>query len=533
MENPIGTQQYDETTPVLIVGGSLVGLSAALFLAARGVRSLLVERHPGTAIHPRLASLSAHSLELFRGAGIEQAIREVEPPFSEDSIVPVVESLVGEEIDVIQEDMGAISNDASPVRGSLIAQDVLEPVLRRQAARMGADLRYGTEFLAFEQDEEGVTATIRERESVTTRRVRARYLVAADGGQSAIREQLGIGRHGAGVLFHILSMVFTADIMEFFQKRHAIMCLVGNELVPAAFLVPYAGSSARPDLFRLDFAYDPEEESKENYSQERCLELIRAAIGSVDVPVQIKTVLTYNLAALVADRWARGRVFLVGDAARVQPPSGALGGNTGIAEAHNLAWKLAAVLRGEAGSGLLATYEEERRPIADLTVEQVTLLSQQRNNGSDAITVDPLVINMGYRYTSGAIVPENDSEMPVLQHPLQWAGQPGTRAPHLMLERAGQPISTIDLFGQQWTLLVGQDGQHWKENAQRAAEQLKLPLRVYQIGNDLSDAKSSFYATYGITETGAVLVRPDGFVAWRARIGEGELEQVLARLIYR
>lgn len=533
MENVIDTQHYDETTPVLIVGGSLVGLSTALFLATHGVHVLLVERHPGTAIHPRVASLSARSLELFQGAGIEQAIRAVEPPFSEDSIVPVVESLVGEEIDVIQEDMGAISNNASPVRGSLIAQDVLEPVLRAQAARLGADLRYGTELLAFEQDEEGVTATIRERESSITRSVRARYLVAADGSQSAIREQLGIGRHGAGVLFHILSMIFTADIMELFQKRHAVMCLVGNELVPAAFLVPYAGSSARSDLFRLDFNYDPEEESIEDYSQERCLELIRAALGKTDLPVQIKTILTYDLAALVADRWTQGRVFLVGDAARVQPPSGALGGNTGIAEAHNLAWKLVAVLRGEAGPGLLATYEEERRPIADLTVEQVALLSQQRNSGSDAITIDPLIVNMGYRYTSGAIIPENDSEMPVLQHPLRWTGQPGTRAPHLVLERAGEPISAIELFWREWVLLVGQDGQDWKEQARRAAEQCKLPLGIYQIGSDLIDTNSSFYAAYGITRTGAVLVRPDGFIAWRARTDERGFEQVLARLFYR
>lgn len=481
-------------------------------------------------------------MEIFRSAGVEPAIRSVEPPFSQDSTVPVVESLVGEELDRIQEDMGVAFTDASPVRGSLIAQDVLEPVLRQRATQLGADVRYGTELIAFEQDESGVTATIRDRASAATRRVRARYLVAADGGQSAIRQQLGIGRHGAGTLFHVISMIFEADIMEYFRERHAVMCLVGNDVVPAAFLVPYAGSSARPDLFRLDFAYDPAEDAIEKYPPARCLEIIRAAIGKADISVQLKTVLTYELAALVADCWQQGRALLVGDAARVQPPTGALGGNTGIAEAQNLAWKLAAVLHGTAGPGLLATFDEERRPLADRTVEHVTLLSQQRNSGSDAITVDTLVVNMGYRYPQGAVIPDAtaDAEIPSFQHPLQWAGQPGTRAPHVALDRAGDPISTIDLFGREWVLLAAPQGQGWAESARSAAERLHVPLRVYQIGRNLGDVNSSFCSAYGIGEAGAVLVRPDGFVGWRtsdAPISSGPsthvLEQVFSRLLYR
>lgn len=509
-------QKYDETTQVLIVGGSLVGLSAALFLSTYKIPVLLVERHPGTAIHPRVAGLSARTLELFRSMGAEAAIRLVEPPLLENSTVPVVESLVGEQLDLLEEDIGLIVSNASPIRGSMVAQDVLEPVLRHCAEQEGADLRYGTELLGFEQDEEGVTAQILDRESATYRSVRASYLLAADGNQSKIREQLGITRHGAGVLFHIISIIFTADIMKFFHERHAVMCLVGNETVPMGFLVPYAGSSARTDLFRLDMAYDPEEESLEDYPPERCLEFVRAAIGRTDIPVQIKTVLTYDLSAFVADRWRQGRVFLVGDAARVQPPTGGLGGNTGIAEAHNLAWKLAAVLKGEASPDLLATYEEERKPVADLTVEQVTLLSQQRNSGSDAITVDSLEINMGYRYVSGAIVAEGGEGTPLLQQPLQWTGQPGTHARHLTLERAGEQISLLDLLGHSWVMLVGKGGQFWYEAAQQRASQERLSLQIYQIGRDLIDSDSGFSSAYGVGESGAVLIRPDSFVAWRA-----------------
>jgi putative polyketide hydroxylase len=161
---------YDET-PVLIAGGSLIGLSTSLFLSRQGIPSLLVERHAGTAIHPRLASMTARSMEIFRAAGVEAAIRQVEPPFSLDSTVPLVESLVGQEVDHNMDDFSAYFTNASPVQGSLIAQDVLEPALRAQIEQAGANLRYGAELIGFEQDEKGVTATVRELSSGTTRQV--------------------------------------------------------------------------------------------------------------------------------------------------------------------------------------------------------------------------------------------------------------------------------------------------------------------------------------------------------------------------
>ncbi len=534
------TSLYDETTPVLIVGGGLVGLSMSLFLAGRGISSLLVERHPGTAIHPRALGFSPRTMELFRGVGIEEAIHQVEPPIPQDSNIPLVESLVGQEFDVLEEDISSLfNNDASPARGSAIAQDVLEPILRARAEQLGGDLRFGNELVAFEQDEGGITATIRERESGSTRTVRAQFLVAADGSQSGIRKRLGIGQHGAASLFHVISMIFEADLMELFRRRHAVMCFLSNDLITSGALVPYAGSSARPDLFRLDVGYDPEEETLADYPEARCLQLIRAAVGIPDLAVQLKTVLTYEAVALVADRFQQGRVFLVGDAARSQPPSGGLGGNTGIVEAHNLAWKLAAVLRGEAGEALLATYDAERRPLADYTAEQSALLSQQRaTEGSAGVTVDPLVLNMGYRYSAGAIVQEEgDEHLPLAQHPDRWRGQPGTHAPHLVLEQQGQPISTLDLFGPHFVLLVGADGQQWKDASRSIKEVLHVPLDSYQVGVDageLIDVGHRFCDAFGITSSGAVIVRPDGFIGWRSRVAEEneqKAEQSLTRAL--
>lgn len=536
--------QYDETTPVLIVGGSLVGLSMSLLLSRQGIDSLLVERHPGTAIHPRVASLTARTMEIFRAAGAESAIRRVEPEFALGSNVPLAESLIGEPIDNLMEDFSAYFTDASPVQGSLIAQDVLETVLPTLAAGAGGELRYETELVNFEQDEDGISATIHDLVSGTIRRVRAQYLIAADGSRSRIRKKLGIGHHGADGLGHNISILFEATgLMEEFRKREAVMCFLANDTVAGA-LTAYPGSIVRPDVFRLDVPYDPDEETVDDFTEERCLPLIQAAIGISNFPVQVKTILPWEMVARISDRFRQGCVFLVGDAARAQPPTGALGGNTGIAEAQNLAWKLAAVLRGEAKQRLLDTYDMERRTLADFTVEQVTLLSQQRfNEGSEGITVDTLAINMGFRYNVGAIVQENDENLPLVQRPEFWTGQPGTRAPHVVLQHQGEEISILDLFGSRFVLLVGPEGQNWLDAAKSTSDELRCLLDVYRIGThagDLIDQENAFCDAYGITCTGAVLVRPDGFVGWRSRGSEGdaqesenELSQALSKLLFR
>jgi putative polyketide hydroxylase len=300
------------------------------------------------------------------------------------------------------------------------------------------------------------------------------------------------------------------------------MCFLSNEQVAIGSLVPYPGSTERDDLFRLDVGYDPEEETLADYPEQRCLSLIRVATGIPDLKVALKATLTWEMNALVADRWQRGRVFLVGDAARTQPPSGGLGANTGIVEAHNLTWKLAAVLRGEADKTLLATYDAERRPVADYTAEQMALLSQQRQSeGSAGITVNIRDVNTGYRYGMGAFVhEEGDGQLPLAQSPEAWRGEPGTHFPHLVLTQAGKSVSMLDLIGFHFVLLVGPAGRSWKEAVLRVREALHLELVCYQVGGeagDLIDSENRFCEACGITSTGAVLVRPDGFIGWRSK----------------
>ncbi|QRG69157.1 FAD-dependent monooxygenase [Brevibacillus choshinensis] len=509
-------QSYDETVPVLIVGGSLVGLSLSLLLARQGISSMVVERHPSTAIHPRVAGLTARTMEIFRPLEVEADIRNVEPPFSKDSKVFQAESLVGKVFNHTIEDMSAFFADESPVKGSCIAQDILEPILRKHAEQNGVDLRYDTEMISFEQDENGVSAIIRNRSDSASRKIQADFMIGADGSKSGVRKQLGIKQHGAGTLMHNMSMVFEADIAELFAKRDAVMGFVRNENVMGAF-VPYPGTSVRSNLYRLDIWYDPTKESIVDYPESRCIPLIRAAIGISNIPVKLKTVLTWEMAARVSNRFQKGRVFLVGDAARVQPPAGALGGNSGIAEAQNLAWKLAAVLRGDADHGLLNTYEMERLPIADLTVEQVTALSQQRASEEiDQIKVNTLIINMGYRYLKGAFVAEDEKDPIQIKFPNQWRGLPGSRAPYVVLGQNGKQVSTLDLYGTNFVLMVGPDGKDWIQAAIAAAEKINFTLSVHHIGAEFADIDGRFCSSYGISATGAVLVRPDGIVGWRS-----------------
>jgi hypothetical protein len=184
---------------------------------------------------------------------------------------------------------------------------------------------------------------------------------------------------------------------------------------------------------------------------------------------------------------------------------------------------------------LLATYDAERRPLADYIVEQVALLSQERTTeGSEGITVSTLLLNMGYRYNAGAAIVREagDENLPLIQQPEQWKGQPGTRAPHVVLERQNESISTLDLFGSHFVVLAGPDGQSWLEAAQRAKDTLHLELLIHQIGGEaasLSATGSAFCDAYGISANGAVIVRPDGFIGWRSLGSQDNAEQALTQ----
>jgi putative polyketide hydroxylase len=526
---------YDETTPVLIVGGSLVGLSTSLFLSWYGIPSLLVERHGGISPFPRAGGFNPRTMELFRAVGVEAAIRDAEPADLENRSIVRVETLAGKEISVFAQNLSEFVSAAGPVRGSVITQDVLEPILRVYAEDMGGDLRFNTELVSFKQDADGITAMIRDVMSGAERTIRARYLVAADGHSSAIRQRLGIATDGPGTLAHVVNMIFHADLRAALRGRRMIVCYITQ--VQGVF-----GGDDNGGLMAIP--YHPEKgERAEDFAGSRGADVIRAAVGVPDLPVEVVRTHGWEMAACVAERFQQGRVFLAGDSAHVMPPTGRFGANTGIADAHNLAWKLAHVIKGLAGPELLGTYDAERRPVAQFTVEQafanyVERIDPQRASERTAPRVDADVVIFGYRYHSSAILSEAEAREPY-EDPHHPTGRPGSRAPHIALERNGERFSTIDLFGRHFVLLAGAHGGAWRDASLRAADRLGIELVARRIGagGDLLDVDGCWAASYGVTPAGAVLVRPDGFVGWRAAAAhahpERTIEQALVRLLSR
>jgi 2-polyprenyl-6-methoxyphenol hydroxylase-like FAD-dependent oxidoreductase len=552
----VNGQDEEVEVPVLIVGGSLVGLSTALFLASHGVGSLVVERHSGTAIHPRAGHFNLRTLEILRSAGLEETVRrksrEQYPP---DGGISNVESLAGREIATYFTDLNAGVAEFSPTIRLFINQDALEPILRERAESLGARTRYRTECTALEQDDDGVTAVLTDAATGTRSRVRARYAVAADGNRSPVRSRLGIRMRGHGVLSNSITIYFRAgrDLTPLLAGRNQGVHYVTNPVLRGFFrldrsgnggflVVNLVGDTARPEIVAA-YPEAPWANVAEGITGDRALELLRAAIGVPGLPLVIEDIATWQAVADVAERYSGGRIFLAGDAAHVVPPNGGFGGNTGVHDAHNLAWKLALVLNGTAGPGLLETYDAERRPVGEFTVEQsyaryVTRVAPYLGTAGTQPVLDDLYLELGYRYDSPAVIAGPADADPPHRHPRDCQGQPGFRAPHIWLRRGGDLLSTLDLFGGNFVLLAGARGTAWQDAARDAAVRLGLGLglSVYLVGGEtgeLTDTSSHFGAAYGISPSGAVLVRPDGFVAWRAADSTDAAAEAMTRVLSR
>lgn len=415
-------------------------------------------------------------------------------------------------------------------------------MLLAHARELGGDLRFATELMSFDQDDDGVTARVKNRETGEHTTIRADYLVAADGPRSPVRERLGIGQNGPGDLFHNVSVTFfSRDLAGVVGDRRFIVCYLTNPEADGA-LLPVDNT----ENWVFHAPWHPEHgETLEEFTDERCIAHIRRAIGVPDLDVKITGRAAWHAAERVADRYTDRRVFLAGDSAHEMSPTGAFGSNTGIQDAHNLAWKLAAVHGGWAGPGLLESYDAERRPVAEATSARASNRSVEHSHpgytpAAGAGTKGPkggiLNVALGYRYPQGAVV-GGDPAAPIVPEDLRLTGEPGTRAPHLWLDRDGVRISTLDLYERSLVLLTGESGDAaWHAAAAQAAQHLRVPLDAYRIGTgpaaDLTpDDGVDWAQAHGVTGDGAVLVRPDGFVAWRSEGAVADPATVLRKAV--
>ncbi len=415
---------FPHSHDVLVVGAGPGGLATAIGAARHGASVLVVERHPGTAIHPRALGISTRTMEVFRTWGITDAVRAC-------SVSTSVESGRGRTLadpDMRSGPLGYPSPRealaVSPTLPAACPQDLLEPLLVEQARAHGAEVRFGAELTSVEVTGHGARATVRERATGALYAVRARYLVGADGPRSSVRTALGIGVEHLGTMGHFAQAV--------------------------------------------------------------------------------------TLAAEVATMFRAGRGFLVGDAAHRMTPVGARGLNTAIHDGHNLGWKVAWVARGIAGEGLLDSYAEEREPVGRRNATR-----SLRTGGPDPS--DGLPGDLGVRYRSGVLATgATGRARPGYVDPSAGTATVGERAPHLWTVDGRRRRSTLDLFDGRLTLLTGPRGRDWHRAARRLVG-TGVPIAALSAGVEIADPGRRLTRAYRTADGGAVLVRPDGVVAWRSR----------------
>ena len=519
--------------PVLIAGAGPVGLSASILLSRHRVQSLLLERHPGTSIHPKARGLNVRTLELFRVWGLEPAVRAAAKDLERARDVVWAPTLLSPE--ARRQPYGGADESQqtdSPTTNAGCAQDKLEPVLLEAARSYGlGDVQFDQEVIALEQDVDGVVATVVDRLNGRETKVRAAWMIAADGAPSPTRAMLGIRMVGPTALGHRMGIYFRADLREVGRNRPALLYVLSPPEGPG---VMAAVNLADLWLYMAPFRPD-QGERIEDFSEARCVQLVRSAVGAKSLDVEVLSTLPWAAAAATAERFRQGRVFLAGDAAHLIPPTGGQAMNVGIQDVHNLAWKLAGRTAGWAGAGLLDTYELERRPFSVAVTEDasrnVAGFGQRAEQFSNRGRV------LGVSYDSPAIIADG-TDLPTVANPhIEFVptARPGSRAPHMWLQRGGKTMSLLDLYDTSFVLLTGQSGQAWSAAAEQAVEKLRIPLRCYVIGRqgDLIDESDEWPGLYGVRPDGAVLVRPDGHVAWRTPTMDVDPNNALISVFHR
>ena len=531
--------------PVLIVGAGAGGLATSALLAKHGVDSLLVEKRREIFIYPKARNLSFRSLEILRGLGLDDEVHAVADRVSDMVVKPTLNSpdeKLAIDIDAFFAGLDQLSPEPSV---QYCPQSSLEPMLLAETRRHGSEVRYGTELCSLDQDDTGVIAVLRDLHSGESETVRADYLVAADGVHSPVRNRLGLSTSGHGALpIYVVFIYFRGPWRKFVSHlSDGDGIQVKNPDVDGIFLV------AKDDLGMFITTYFPGKgETAAQFTPQYCREVLTKGIGE-QIDLEIIEVAAWQPYEQVADQFQCGRVFLVGDCAHTMPPFKAGGANTAIQSAHNLAWKLAAVLNGTAGPALLTTFHAERHPVGrfaahqSLTGPTVALinLDDQGPGLPPEEEASMFSLLVGYQYRSAAVVTDQaapaDPDAVSLVDELR--GQPGTRVPHAWVQHGGRRLSTLDLLGAGFTLLTAEDGAPWAEAAAGASAALGVPVAVHQVGRggDALDSDGAWAQATGLAPGGALLVRPDDFVGWREdelpADPERQLRQALSAILAR
>lgn len=582
--------------PVLIVGGGGAGLTASMLLAKLGVETLLVSALPTTSILPKAHVLNQRAMEVLDDVGVAgEVYARGTPPenmrytaFYAGFAGP--DPLYGRRLARLEcWGAGGLDTDwasASPCVQSNLPQIRLEPLLKAHAESLSPGrVRFNHEVVEIEQDEGGVTATVRDKTDDSTYTVRARYVLACDGGRT-IGRKLGVELEGPRDLVRIVSIYMTADLSRWATDDDTLIRWI---LLPDAglwgTLVPMGptrwGRHSEEWVFHLSYEHDDQRALDDAFAIARMMEVL----GVPDLDAKVHVVSRWSIEGILANRFRVGRVLLVGDAAHRHPPTGGLGLTSAIHDAQNLCWKIAAVLAGQAGDGLLDSYEPERRASDGRNVQRSLENAMNHTVIGQTLGLNPAndretnlavlrsalghgpegaegrrtalalfatqsmefrehAIEYGYRYASPAVVPDGTPEPPVLDdvHVYEPGTRPGSPLPHVELEdRDGERLAIKGLVGPgRFLLIAGEDGRGWVDAARQLARDAGVPLDAIRIGHldgDYRDPRCAWLRRRQFGRDGAILVRPDRFVAWRsmgaAGDPRGELSSALSRILCR
>jgi 2,4-dichlorophenol 6-monooxygenase len=558
-------------TDVLVIGSGPAGSGAALALATLGVDHMVITKYRWTANTPRSHITNQRTVEIFRDLGIEEDVLAQGTEHDLMGETVFCSSLAGDELGRVRTwetapERAADYLMASPSPNCDIPQTLLEPILVGHAASRGSRIRFDTEYVGLEQDADGVTVTVRDRTTNHEYTIRAKYVLGADGGRSKVAEDVGLPFEGEMDLAGSMNIVFHADLSHLVAHRPSVLYWVLQPGSDVGGIGLGLVRMVRPwNEWLTVWGYDITQPPPEVDDAE-AIRIVHQLIGDDSVPVTIRSTSLWGNNKRYATRYRAGRVFCLGDACHRHPPSNGLGSNTSIQDAYNLAWKLAYVLRGTAGEGLLESYDAERAPVgkqivlrANKSIEEfgpifdaLGLLGEsdpeQRAKLRKALELKNYEFNahgveLGHRYASAAVVPDGTPEPEYTRdpelyyHPTTW---PGARLPHVWVGRGQHRVSTHDLAGKgRFALLTGISGEAWAAAAEKVAEELGVELAAYVIGpgREYIDLYDDWARTREVGEDGCVLVRPDAHVAWRSHglvdDPAGELTRVLRSVLSR
>jgi 2,4-dichlorophenol 6-monooxygenase len=582
----------DITTDVLIIGTGPAGSATAALLASYGFEPLVINRYRWLANTPRAHITNQRTMEVLRDLG-----RDVE---DEACMFAVEQDLMGQNVfctAVAGEEIGRMQSWgnhplsraehllSSPSRMNDLPQTFMEPLLFKTACSRGAQSRMSTEYVSHVQDGEGVTTTCLDRLTGKELTIRSRFLIGADGGNSKVAEHAGLAFEGKMGVAGSMNILFEADLSRYVAHRPSVLYWVLQPGADVGGIGMGLVRMVRPwNEWLIVWGYDINQPAPQ-VDDAFATKVVRELVGVPDLKPKIKSVSTWTVNNMYATTLSKGRVFCMGDAIHRHPPSNGLGSNTSIQDAFNLAWKLAMVLKGQAGKGLLESYQAERAPIAkqivtranksieefgpifkslglldsvdpvkmqqnmDARCNDTTDAERQREAIRNAIAskvyeFDAHGVEMNHRYNSQAVVkdgqPEPKFERDAELHfqPTSW---PGARLPHVWLfGQDGEKVSSLDLTGHGvFTILTGIGGDAWVAAAKAISKELGIQINVHKIGprQVWQDLSGDWARVHEIRDSGALLVRPDHHIAWRAEAvvanAEGELRRVIKAVLDR